>query len=168
MAVNKSLSHGAAGPPRPSHWLEPADFEQVIRHTPLIAIDLLARSPEGKILLGRRKNEPAKGALFTVGGRIGKNESRAMAFKRISRDELGIERTIDQARFCGVYEHFYDTNVFGKPGLSTHYLTLAYELFLVLPHEALPRDQHGDYVWLTEAELLANPEVHENAKAFFR
>ncbi|MEI6785867.1 MAG: hypothetical protein WCQ21_33695, partial [Verrucomicrobiota bacterium] len=31
----------------------------------------------------------------------------------------------------------------------------------------LPMDQHGEYAWKTEAELLGSPEVHEHTKAYF-
>ncbi|MCX6928056.1 MAG: hypothetical protein NT154_33320 [Verrucomicrobia bacterium] len=52
--------------PKPGARLEPQDFETVIRSTPLIAIDLVVRSADGRVLLGRRRNEPAKGCLFVV------------------------------------------------------------------------------------------------------
>ena len=91
------------------------DFESVVRLTPLVAIDLIVRSPDGRVLLGRRNHEPAKGSFFVPGGRITKNETLAAAFKRISRAEIGVEKTIEAARFLGVYEHFYRTNSFEQP-----------------------------------------------------
>lgn len=65
-------------------------------------------------------------------------------------------------------EHIYPTNRFGKPGFGTHYVTLAYELRLDLSIAALPRDQHGEYVWLTPSDILSSPEVHENTKFYFK
>ena len=140
----------------------------MIRLTPLVAIDLIVRSIEDRVLVGRRINEPAKGLLFVPGSRISKNETRAAAFKRVSLQELGLEVQIEQARFIGVYEHIYPTNRFGKPGFGTHYIVLAHELQLDLDPAALPTDQHGEYLWLTAAELLSSAEVHENTKAYFR
>lgn len=153
--------------PKPGQWLPPADFNSVVRLTPLVAIDMIVRSCDGRVLVGRRNNEPARGRYFVPGGRITKNETLAAAFKRVSRVELGVEKTIDQARFLGVYEHFYETNNLQQPGFGTHYVTLAYEMTTPVPDASLPKDQHAEYRWQTEAELLRCPEVHENTKAYF-
>src|SRR5204863_8278325 len=85
--------------PKPGEWIAANEFAEVIRLTPLVAIDLIVRSPEAKVLVGRRVNEPAKGLLFVPGSRISKNETRAAAFKRITREELGTQLPIDQSRF---------------------------------------------------------------------
>jgi colanic acid biosynthesis protein WcaH len=45
---------------------------------------------------------------------------------------------------------------------------LGYDLVLSDKGAALPTEQHGEYFWLTEAELLASPEVHEYTKNYFR
>lgn len=154
--------------PKPGEWMKPEEFESVIRLTPLVAIDLVVRSPEGGVLVGRRVNEPAKDVFFVPGGRITKNETRAAAIRRISREELGIEITLEAARFLSVNEHFYPTNRFKKKGFGTHYVTLAYEVRLSVATDQLPRDQHGEYVWMSPEELLGSPEVHENTKVYFR
>ena len=125
------------------------------------------RSPDGRILVGYRKNEPAKECFFNPGGRITKNESLAAAFRRISLAELGVERQIEEGRFLGVYEHFYTTNNPGRPGFGTHYVVLAYELTLPPAGLAAPNDQHGEFAWLTEAELLRSPQVHQYTKNYF-
>lgn len=154
--------------PEPGQWLEPADFANVVRLTPLVSIDIAVRSPDRRVLVGRRKYEPARNTFFLVGGRITKNESRAAAFRRLTREELGIEKGLEAARFLGVYDHFYPANRFEHPGFGTHYVVLGYELVLPAIPATLPAEQHGEYVWMTEAELLAHPAVHENTKAYFR
>ncbi len=154
--------------PKPGEWIAPEDFANVIRLTPLVAIDLIVRSPEGRVLVGRRINEPAKGLLFVPGSRISKNETRAAAFARITTEELGIHAPLEQGRFVGVYEHLYPTNRFERPGFGTHYITLAYELQLSLDPAKLPTDQHGEYLWLTPEELVQSREVHDHTKAYFR
>ncbi len=161
-------NHRALAEPKPGEWMAPADFERVIRLTPLVAIDLIVRSPEGKVLVGRRTYEPARNQFFVPGGRITKNEALPAAFERISREELGIGLRMADARFVGVNDHLYATNRFGKPGFGTHYVTLAYEIGLALDLSALPKDQHGEYLWMSPSEVLQCPEVHENTKAYFR
>jgi colanic acid biosynthesis protein WcaH len=154
--------------PKPGEWIAPEEFANVIRLTPLIAIDLIVRSKSGRILVGRRTNEPAKNCFFVPGSRVSKNETLAAAFKRITLEELGRELQREQARFVGVYEHLYSTNRFEQPGFGTHYIVLAHELSLELDSSSLPTDQHGEYKWLTPEELLRSPEVHQNTKAYFK
>jgi colanic acid biosynthesis protein WcaH len=153
--------------PKPGQRLAHEDFDDVVRLTPLVAIDLIVRSPDGRILVGWRSNEPARGCFFTLGGRISKNETLAAAFRRISAAELGVEKQIAEARFVGVYEHFYPTNNHAVPGFGTHYVVLAYELNSAPRALRLPKDQHGEFAWLKEDELLRRPDVHENVKTYF-
>ena len=153
--------------PAPGARLAPLDFEHIIRLTPLVAIDLVVRSPDGRILVGYRKYEPAKECFFNPGGRITKNETLAAAFRRISLAELGVQRQIEEGRFLGVYEHFYATNNPERPGFGTHYVVLAYGLTAPQQDLQLPNDQHGEFTWLTEAELLQSPQVHQYTKNYF-
>ena len=82
-------------------------FASVVRHAPLVSIDLVVRNPRGEILVGLRRNRPAQGYWFVPGGRIGKGERIAEAFARITRAELGIEHRIEDATFLGVFDHIY-------------------------------------------------------------
>jgi colanic acid biosynthesis protein WcaH len=154
--------------PEPGARLGPEDFENVIRLTPLVSIDMVIRSSDGRVLVGRRNHEPAKGCFFVPGGRITKNETVAAAFRRLTLVEPGVEKQIEEARFLGVYEHFYPTNRFERGAFGTHYVVLGYELTSPVKDALLPKEQHGEYAWRTEAELLNNPEVHEHTKAYFR
>ena len=154
--------------PKPGQRIEPEDFNRVVRLTPLVAIDLIVRSPDRRVLVGRRTYEPAKGCLFVPGGRITKNETLAAAFRRVSLAELGVEKKMEEARFLGVYEHFYSTNNLEQPGFGTHYILLTYEVTSPVPEASLPKDQHAEYFWLTEADILTCQEVHEHTKAYFR
>ena len=149
------------------HWLAPDVFAQVVRHTPLVAIDLILRDPDGAVLLGRRIYEPAKGFWFVPGGRIGKNETLDEAFARILKTETGLEQPRSQASLLGVYEHFYDTNRLEEPGYGTHYVVLGHELVLPSRPQIRTDDQHGEIRWMTPQALLADANVHPNSKAYF-
>lgn len=89
-------------------FLSTCDYENVVRHAPLFAIDIVVLNEFDEILLGKRLNAPAKNWLFVPGGRVFKNESLIMAFNRISNAELGISLEIEQAGLLGLYEHFYN------------------------------------------------------------
>lgn len=149
-------------------WLNNADFAQVIATTPLVSIDLIIRNKHGQVLLGHRCNRPAQGYWFVPGGRIQKDERIDVAFNRLTRVELGHSMAVELAKFCGVYQHFYDDNMFGTSG-STHYLVLAYELFIDdLMMSALPAGQHENYRWFEVDALLFDDCVHDNTKDYFR
>ncbi len=154
--------------PKPGEWISPAEFANVIRLTPLVAIDLIVQDADGRVLVGRRLNQPARGFLFVPGSRISKNETRGVAFERITREELGVTVPLERASLLGVYDHLYPTNRFEQPGYGTHYIVLAHQINLTLDPKSLPTDQHGEYFWLTAPEILSSPEVHENTKAYFR
>ena len=145
------------------------DFLDIVRLTPLVAIDLIVSDADGRVLIGHRRNRPARGTWFVPGGRIHKDETLDAAFTRIADAELGIGRMKRAAaRFEGVFEHHYSDNFAGEPDVSTHYIVLAYALSFASTVPIGRLDQHSDYLWLAPAELLARDDVHENTKAYFR
>src|SRR3974377_1489172 len=106
-----------------SQLLNTSEFAQVVRNTPLVSVDLIIRDPDRRVLVGLRTNEPAKGKWFVPGGAVRKNERLADGFARIIKAEIELEASIGEAKFIGVYEHLYDTNVFGEEeGYGTHYV----------------------------------------------
>jgi len=143
------------------------DFLAVIKNTPLVAIDLLAQDADGKVLVGKRKNEPAKGWWFVPGGRIYKNETLDAAFARISLTELGCELARNKAQLVGVYEHIYPINV-DNADFGTHYVVIGYKVALEALLDLTPFGlQHEQAAWLAVPDLLAHPKVHPNTKAYY-
>ncbi|WP_286695563.1 GDP-mannose mannosyl hydrolase [Spongiibacter sp. UBA1325] len=150
-------------------WLDEKQFEAIVAGAPLVSIDLVIRDSSKKVLLGQRTNRPAKGFWFVPGGRIMKNETIAIAYERLLNAELGIEGgSIDQAKFLGVYQHFYGDSVFGDSP-PTHYVVIGFELTLSdFDMKSLPSEQHSFYKWYGEPELLTSDEVHAHTKDYFR
>lgn len=147
--------------------LPPETFKMVVELTPLVSIDFVVRDAGRNILVGYRRNRPARGYWFVPGGRLGKNETRVDAFRRLTRVELGVELEPARDSFLGVYEHMYPDNFSGDPGFGTHYVVLAYEIPVVeAARLRLPADQHEGYLWLSEAEMLRRDDVHEYSKAY--
>ena len=125
---------------------------EIIKNTPLVSIDLVVRDKEERILLGLRKNEPAKDTWFVLGGRIRKDETLDKAFERITENELGVKYSRDQARFIGVFENLYETNYLGIDGVGTHFVVLTYEIKLPEIPEILPASQHKEYRWFSKED----------------
>ena len=152
--------------------LNPEIFKCVVENAPLISIDFIVKDNNGKILLGKRVNEPAKGYWFTIGGRIFKNETIENAQKRILKEELNfsfypqhsaLSTQHSLLKFIGIYEHFYDT---GFHDIPTHYVNLAYEIEIKLYE--LPKEQHSEYRWFELEELLEAGDVHKYVKDYFK
>lgn len=149
--------------------LELDTFLRVIDATPLVAIDLIVANGDGAYLLGHRVNRPAQGYWFVPGGRIRKNERLDDAFDRIVRDELGssgLERS--DAELVGIYDHLYDDNFGGAPGISTHYVVMGYKLRHKFDLVSLPNAQHTAYRWATADEIVSDQTVHPNTQNYFK
>ncbi|PKG82541.1 GDP-mannose mannosyl hydrolase [Colwellia sp. 75C3] len=148
-------------------FLDKNTFSTVIESTPLVSIDLVVINKQGQALLGERLNRPAKDFWFVPGGRILKDEAMADAFKRLTKDELGTEYSIEQAELLGPFDHFYTDNVFGDE-FSTHYVAIAYILKLDQELDNLPMDiQHNGYRWFELDALKADEQVHLHTKWYF-
>lgn len=138
----------------------------VVRNAPLVSMDLIVRDAKRRVLLGLRRNEPARGCWFVPGGVVRKDERLDAAFARIAHDEVAIATTRADARLLGVYEHLYGSNFAAAEGFGTHYVVLAYE-FTAPERFAPPSDQHHEWRWASASELLADSDVHAYTKAYF-
>ena len=147
--------------------LESETFAHIVEHTPLIAIDMIIKDSEGRVLLGRRVNAPAKDYWFVLGGRIYKNETISEAFSRVFFSETGHKLSIDNAKFLGVYEHFYENSLHDE-NISTHYVVLGYEIKYDFSMDILPQAQHNTYKIVPVKTLLQDAEVHSNVKLYFK
>lgn len=143
-----------------------SEFLHIVASTPLVSIDLIVRDERGHVLLGQRLNRPAKDSWFVPGGRIRKNERVQEALQRISQRELGV--TIPAAKLIGVFDHLYDDNFLGTPGIDTHYVVLGFAAELPGETAFTADDQHAALRWWSMEELLGSELVHENTKAYFR
>ena len=154
--------------PAPRPLLPRETLIGVVRHTPLVSIDLILRDGRGEVLLGWRRNRPAQASWFVPGGRILKDERVAEALRRIAQAELGL--TADEvaaARPAGVFEHLYPDNFADEPGIGTHYVVLAYEARVGRDSVRALDAQHRELRWFPVEALVADPQVHENTRAYF-
>lgn len=154
----------------PTLQLPQATLSTIVEHTPLVSIDLICHNPRGEVLLGWRRNRPARDSWFVPGGRIRKDERVAQALRRIAAAELGLDPArLPAVEFLRAWEHLYDDNYTGTPGYGTHYVVLAYRLTLdeALARALQPDAQHGELRWFRVDALLADPAVHRNSRAYF-
>ncbi len=150
-------------------YLTDSEFAEVIKKTPMIAIDLCITNAKS-ILLGKRLNPPAQNFYFVPGGRIRKSETINNALDRIIYAETGRKiKEMSSIEFIGIYEHFYKDNFQGNYDFDSHYIVIAYKLeikSLTDVDENFKSDQHSEYIWFN----LTNPQnnnVHKNTIAYF-
>jgi colanic acid biosynthesis protein WcaH len=145
--------------------LTPFHYLQIIDATPLVSVDLLIENSEGKFLFGKRKNKPAQGTWFIPGGRVYKNEKILDAVNRVLKDETKLE--CPHPRFMGVYEHIYDDNFMGIEHVNTHYIALGFSIKIGDDSALSLDEQHLDWLWLSEKEMLTTPNIHPYSKYYF-
>ena len=147
--------------------LPPDRFRAVVQDTVLFALDLVVRNSRSEVLVGRRRNAPARGLFFVPGGRVYKGEPMADALRRISLSEIGHELRMSEVAPLGLYEHIYPDNVFDEPGFGTHYVVMG--CATTLPTDAVidTSAQHDGFAFLSIPELLARADVHPFTQAYF-
>jgi len=149
--------------------LDEKEFKEKVRLATLVSFDLLIFDEKGRLLLGLRKNKPAKDFLFVPGASIWKGETFKTAMKRISKSELGIELELGDVECLGTYEHFYEDN-FGDGDFGTHYICHAFRYHLK-ENEKIDSgglmDQHEGIFWLSPEEIKEHGKVHQNVKNYF-
>lgn len=173
--------------PGASH-LTKDEYAYVVERTHLVAVDLLLFDEEGRILLGRRKNAPARGAWFTPGGRVRKNEPFDVALERVAADEVrpfsrracpGLSARTMRADPClhGAYRHLYEDSFAGEP-YGTDYVNFAYRARAVEVYDGIdPKElervsdadeQHSELRWFSIGEVMRDDSgVHPYVQCYF-
>lgn len=145
--------------------LDSTIFKSVVKNTPLVSIDICLVC-EGKILLGKRNNQPLKGEWFTPGGRIFKNEPWQECIRRIADSELGL--VIDDLasfKLMGVWDHFYENSMMDDK-LSTHYVNLPHYYNLSEVPKLSIDHQHDELLWFDLYQVAATAEFHEYMQSY--
>lgn len=148
------------------------DYLNVIKHTQLIALDLIIINEKNQVLLGYRNNNPAKNTWFTFGSRIFKDECFQEACKRISSNELGMKINLKDCKKHGVYSHNYNNN-FDNENFGTNYIVFAFIFNLnqsdINSERIEGDDQHSIFKWFNIEDIInCNVDnIHENVRNYF-
>ena len=160
--------HGVGTNMGMNNWLPEAVFVEAVKVLPLGSVDLVVVNSLGQMLLGLRRNAPAKNWWFTPGGRVRKNESSGHCLRRIAQTELGlIGEEAQSAQLMGVWDHFYEDSAYSTE-ISTHYVNLPHCLRLSRPlHvDTLPTDQHTAWRWQDPRSAALADDVHPYVQAY--
>jgi len=133
-------------------------YREIHKTMPIPCVDFVLLQ-DGKVLLGQRTNEPAKGLWWFPGGRVQKGETLEEAVERKARQELGIE--VKVVKKLGVDETIFDEGPFGWP---THTINV---VFLVKPKghvKFILDDQHSEFKWFAKIDKTFVPYVRKYIK----
>jgi len=86
-------------------------YRQIVEVMPILCVDLVIVY-EGKYLLVKRKNEPAKGLWWVPGGCVRKGETIEKAARRKAKEEIGVQVRVIAP--IGYYEDSWSASAFGK------------------------------------------------------
>ena len=134
-------------------------YVQIHTLMPIPCVDLVI-TRANKILLVRRKEEPAKGQLWFPGGRIMRGESFTAAAKRLAKAEAGL----DVITLChvGVGNLTFDEDPFGH-GQGTHAVTFVIKCTAMGTTDPILDDNHSTFCWVANPGNDVDPYVRQFA-----
>lgn len=121
-------------------------YKQIVEVMPILCVDLVIVH-EGKYLLVKRKNEPAKGLWWPPGGRVWKGETIEQAARRKAKEEIGVG--VRLVAPLGYYEGSWPVSAFGK-GRGTACLSI---VVLASPRSLQLRIDEQSAAWKWSSQL---------------
>jgi ADP-ribose pyrophosphatase YjhB (NUDIX family) len=122
---------------------------------PIPTVDLLIMDKDRRILLHKRKNEPAAQQWWFPGGRVHMNEARETAVLRKLMQECGLQAA--RSRELGTFDIIFETS---PRGTARHSITTLYEIEVVRPEDLVLDDQGTEAAWRKCEEWLKEPLLH--------
>lgn len=127
-------------------WIPEEEYNHLKKTIPIPCVDLIVTNNQQKILLVKRKNEPAKGSWWFPGGRVLIGESRDLAALRKLKEECGVnaKKAIEWATFDIFLEDKEENYI--SHAISTFFLINETEGNVYLD------EQSSDYAWKTKED----------------
>lgn len=133
-------------------------YRKIRQVMPIPCVDLLVTDLQGRILLVRRKNEPAAGQWWFPGGRVHYLETREKAALRKLREECGIEALGVEA--MGTFDVILESST---SAWRSHGITTLFHVRIGGPRAVRLDEQSADADWRVPEEWL-----RENLHGFVR
>lgn len=125
------------------------EYENILKWLPILCVDCVI-THEGKCLLLRRTNDPAKGQYWFPGGRIQKNETIRDAAVRKAREETKLHCHYD--KIISIEETMFPKE--GDMTCDVHTVNICCHLIAISPEEIKIDNCHDDYVWANIEQAL--------------
>ncbi len=122
-------------------------YKKILEVMPVSCVDVVV-AHKGSFLLCQRKNKPAKGAWWFVGGRVFKNETLEKAVKRKVREETGI-KNLKIKKFLTTKSMMFKNSAFGP---STHSINLVFLVEVQPKLPIVPDSQSSEIRWFSKID----------------
>lgn len=119
-------------------------YRDILRRLPLLCVDIIVETEDGRFLLVRRRNEPLMGDYWVIGGRILHQEKAEVAALRKLKEEAGLKPK--GLEFVGYYQDVFDRNSF-ESGIAYHTLSLVFRTRVDRKTRIVLDSQSSDFVW---------------------
>ncbi|MFH1770932.1 MAG: NUDIX domain-containing protein [archaeon] len=138
------------------------DYKKILETMPLCCTDVIIHQ-NGKVLLVKRKEEPAKNEWWVPGGRLHKNIKLEDGIKSKAVEEVGFEIKVE--KILGVYEFFFDKGIYPDLKTGTHGVSVC---FLAKPKDDNPQikidNTSENYRWFDKIEKNFHPYLKKMLK----
>lgn len=104
-------------------FIEETLYAEIVKSMPIPCVDLVVVDQAGRILLLKRKNEPASSQWWFPGGRVLFNELRSEAARRKLKEECGLSQC-DAFEELATFDWFFS---FGE-GQRIHSITTLFKV----------------------------------------
>lgn len=123
----------------------------------IVCIDIVVVDPQGKILLGKRQQEPHPD-WWIIGGRMRAGESFENAAARTIERELSITIPVYDFQLVGFYNLIWDTKAQGRGGCHTFSVTLECHVTDEQVDKFHSNEEYEKIKWISPNEILSAAE----------
>ena len=131
-------------------------YSQIVRHVPILCVDLLIKDESERYLLLKRKSEPLKNEYYLPGGRVFLGEKLEDAARRKAREETGVIVS-GKLVIAGIYEDFFSQSSFGEH--RYHTLSMVFRCSVKNDYGIVLNDQSNDWKFSPDLPDRFNSKV---------
>ena len=137
------------------------DYQKIMQTMPIPTVDIVIFHPDKtKVLLFLRKNKPAQGYYYALGGRIIKGESLTESALRKAKEELHLTLEENDLIFGGVIDEFFDDSRFLD--IPMHSLNIFFGYILRDEnHITLDKTQFETTKWFERDDVTLHPYMRQ-------
>jgi len=137
-------------------------YKQILEHIAIPCVDIVA-CHNGKVLLVKRTNEPAKDLWWVPGGRINKRETVEQAALRKLKQETGLTGKIEKK--VGFYDTIFDKGPFPDLKTGIHTVNVVFLVSILEENPEINLDRTSEeYKWVDKIEEDYHPYIKQILK----
>lgn len=138
--------------------LPKGSYHTIIKYMPIACVDIVIFY-NGKFLMGKRRNKPARGQWWLPGGRVWKGETQERAVRRKVFEETGLKVT--KAKFLGVVDALFPDSMFHTPN---HSICTVYAVTLQSIKGLRPDQQNSQLKWFSKMPRGLHPALKKELR----